>query len=179
MRWTDLLGSPRLATELSAYNGTTLDDLVLDLHDVPGWEARLDGMSPEERGYAALRYFGDEGNPQPVDRREWPFGIDGDSAGGLLAYRTPDRGRLRSLESNAAAGRPRRRPGPDPKPFDEDDFWGVHKMLGPNQNKSAIARKFGLSTQAVDRIEKFWLANGRGYVLERGQKPGTLILRPK
>jgi hypothetical protein len=75
-RWSDLASvsdRPRLKVEL-AKDGTTPDDLVLDVQDVPALHAQCERLEGDDEALLllALQWFGDEGNPQPEQRREWP-----------------------------------------------------------------------------------------------------------
>ena len=70
MSWSRLFRDDpvRLEVELKKA-GTTLNNLALDTRDVPEL-SDMTGMSANARRLLALQYFGDEGHPQPENRRE-------------------------------------------------------------------------------------------------------------
>jgi hypothetical protein len=76
--------------------GITVDDLAADAQDVPELRSVIELLSSNEsRLQLALRWFGDESHPQPVERTDW-YGTG----------RTPDWGSLPRLEDDEAERTP-------------------------------------------------------------------------
>ena len=74
MRWSDLASNPtRLKVEL-ARDRTTPADLARDVQDVPALRDECARLEDDYDGllFLALQWFGDEGHPQPTERRDWP-----------------------------------------------------------------------------------------------------------
>lgn len=98
MLWSKLLRDDpeRLEIELAKV-GTTLNDLVRDVRDVPELNEITAKMSREARELLALQYFGDQRHPQPQHRRDWVHAV---SRGRATTRRTPDFGRLQQLRDD-------------------------------------------------------------------------------
>lgn len=173
MLWSDLHGHPRLGVELSKYDAT-LEDLVDDLEFAPGWSwEKVDRMSQEEQEYAALVYFGDEGNPQPAERTGRYL------TEGATFSPTTDRETLRPLDDDTGTTSrrwgPSSKPGPDPDDVTAEGWRKALEMLGNRETKAEIERVTGLSTRAVNRAEEYWQDKGVGWVVKAGRKPGMVI----
>ena len=93
--WSRLLRDDpvRLKIEL-AKAGTTLGDLARDIRDVPEMSELTEKMLRPEKQRLALEYFGDQGHPQPEDRRNW---VSGTSPARTHWRKTPEFRRLPQL----------------------------------------------------------------------------------
>jgi hypothetical protein len=75
VNWSDLFDQPERCRAELAKAGVKPIDLVLDLHDVddPYVQAKIQAANGDAFKLLriALEWFGDEGHPQPTNRRTW------------------------------------------------------------------------------------------------------------
>jgi hypothetical protein len=150
MPWSEL---PRWRLEVElAKIGTTISEFVCDARDVPELQPWIEDLSPDAKLQVALEWFGDEENPQPVERTDWPgFG------------RTPDwlGGRFPSLDEaeKPKPAKPHHRP-PDPIPtatVKRLKWELVQRRAKPRDREytqEKIAARLDLSRPRVQQAEK-------------------------
>jgi len=150
-RWSELADDlDRLDVELSAV-GVTWRDLAADIHDVPEYRERCENLTEKQCLLLALRYFGDEQNPQPrrETRSEWMY----------TGY-TTDWGHLPPLDEagKPKSRKPRHRP-PDPIPDDTVKRlkWELAQREAKPRDREftqeKIADRLGLDRSRVQQAE--------------------------